>query len=138
MSSKNLCQTRLPPALRHKVRFAYESANGRGRVICAPGHHARAGPPRHTSGAGPYGHALLADHEIERAHALTLRGQGIHRRLERLQSLETAPEWLAQGVLECGAQFLPSAGDRSSTSTARTVIACSSDALTSSKPVVVY
>ena len=107
MSSKKVGQTCLLPALAHKGDFVYESANGRGRVICAPGHHVRARHQRHTSGAAHYGHALLADPDIERAHALTLCGQGIHRRLKMLQYLETAPEGLAQGVLECGAQFLP-------------------------------
>ena len=103
MSSKNVGQTRLSSTLRHKERLAYEFVNSRGRVICTPWHHARARPLCHTSGATPDGRALPAGYDGERAHTLTLRGQGIHRRLEMLQGFETVPAWLAQGVLECGA-----------------------------------
>jgi hypothetical protein len=92
-------QFRAIPPLRHKGQFVYEFVNSRGRVIYTPWYHTRARRPRRTSGVAPYGPVLPADQDVERAHTLTLRGQGIHRRLEMLQYFETALEWLAQGVL---------------------------------------
>ena len=97
----------LPTSTAPQGRFAYEFVNSRGRVICTPWDHVRARPPCRTSGAVPDAHALLADHDGERTRLFTLGGQGIHRRLEMLHGVETALEWLAQGVLECGAQSLP-------------------------------
>ena len=103
VSRHMLWQTRITLALRYKDEFAYEFVNSRGRAICTPWYHTRARPPCHTSGAAPDGRALPAGYDGERAHTLTIRGQGIHRCLEMLQCFATVPEWLAQGVLECDA-----------------------------------
>ena len=95
MASKMFAQTRSITTLRHKRQFAYEFVNSRGRVIYTPWYHTRARRPHRTSGVAPYRLVLPADQDVERAHTLTLRGQGIHCRLEMLQYFETAPEWLA-------------------------------------------
>ena len=103
LSRQRGAQPRSIAILIHKAEFAYEFVNSRGRAICTPWYHTRARPPCHTSGAAPDGRALPAGYDGERAHTLTIRGQGIHRCLEMLQCFATVPEWLAQGVLECDA-----------------------------------